>query len=264
MNAELVLDRMGAGVIALTERAVGVEQKLGYQKERNALCSRRRVGEPRQNHMNDVVGEIVLAIGDEDLLSGDAVTAVRRALGLGAQRAEVRAGLRLGELHGAHPFARNQLRQIGALEFVAAVRRQRINRRHGENRAETEGHGRRIPHFDAGGVERMRQVLAAPLRGRGERVPARLRPGAVGLLPSRCGGDHAILEPRAIAIADCIEGAENIVGELARFREHRLDDVIGKLAIKSFGQGRAETRRVLERKDDIGDRRLVGHRLLSG
>src|SRR5215472_7413507 len=33
MNAELVLDRMGAGVVALTERAVRVEQELGYQEE---------------------------------------------------------------------------------------------------------------------------------------------------------------------------------------------------------------------------------------
>ena len=33
MNAELVLDRMGAGVVARAERAVGVEQELGYQKE---------------------------------------------------------------------------------------------------------------------------------------------------------------------------------------------------------------------------------------
>ena len=33
MNAELVLDRMGAGIVAWAERAVGIEQELGYQKE---------------------------------------------------------------------------------------------------------------------------------------------------------------------------------------------------------------------------------------
>src|SRR5262249_59238467 len=73
----------------------------------------------------------------------------------------------------------------------------------------------------------------------------------------------AILEAGAIAVADRIEGAENIVGELARFRKHRLDHVIGKVAIKSFGQGRAETSGVLERKGNIGNRRPVGHRLVS-
>src|SRR5262245_60800517 len=110
----------------------------------------------------------------------------------------------------------------------------------------------------------MRQVLAAPLRGRGNGVPARLRPGAVGLLPSRCRGDDAILELRAIAVADRVEGAENIARELARFPKHRLDHVVGKVAVETFGQRRAETGRVLERKGNIGNRRPVGHRLLSG
>ncbi len=69
----------------------------------------RRVGQPRQHEVDDVVGEVVLAVGDEDLLPGDAIAAVARALGLGAQRADVGAGLRLGELHRAHPFAGDEL-----------------------------------------------------------------------------------------------------------------------------------------------------------
>src|SRR5262249_37026494 len=45
---------------------------------------------------------------------------------------------------------------------------------------------------------------------------------------------------------------------------HRLDHVVGQVAVKAFGHRRAETRRVLERKGNIGNRRPVGHRLLSG
>jgi len=130
--------------------------------------------------------------------------------------------------------------------------------------AETEGHSGRVPHFDARGVERMRQGLAAPLRGRGNGVPARLRPGAVGLLPSRCRGDDAVLEARAVAVADRVEGAENIGRELACFPKHRLDHVVGEVAVQAFGQRRAETGCILERKGNIGNRRPVGHRLLSG
>src|SRR5262249_1904821 len=88
--------------------------------------------------------------------------------------------------------------------------------------------------------------------------------GAVGLLPSRCGGARAILEPRAIAVADRVERTENIGRELAGFREHRLDHVVGEVAVESFGQRRAETSGVLERKGNVGDRRPVGHRLVSG
>src|SRR5262249_20922389 len=61
-----------------------------------------------------------------------------------------------------------------------------------------------------------------------------------------------------------VEGAENIARELAGFPKHRLDHVVGKVAVKTFGQRRAETRRVLERKGNIGNRRPVGHRLVSG
>ena len=69
MDAELVLDRMRARVVALAGRAIGVEQEFRHQEERNALGSRRRIGQPRQHEMDDVVGEIVFAVGDEDLLA---------------------------------------------------------------------------------------------------------------------------------------------------------------------------------------------------
>ncbi len=155
-------------------RAAGVEQELGNEKQRDAFAACRRVGKPRQHHVNDVLGEIVLAIGDEDLLPGDAVAAVGHALGPGAQRADIGTCLRLGKLHRSHPFAGDQLRQISALELVAAVRDQRIDGRHGQQRAEPEGHGGRIPHLDAGGIDGMRQVLPAPLRRRREPVPTSL------------------------------------------------------------------------------------------
>ena len=215
MDAELVLDRMRARVVARAERAVGIEQEFGHEEERDALGAGRRIGQPRQHQMDDVVGEVVLAIGDEDLLPGDAIAAVGRALGPGAQRADVGAGLRLGELHGAHPFAGDELGQIGALEFVAAVRGERIDPRHGQHRPEAEGHGSRVPHLDAGGVDRVRQLLAAPLRRRGQPVPAGLRPGAIGLLPARRRGDGAVLERRAVAVADGVERREHIAGEPA-------------------------------------------------
>src|SRR2546423_1737005 len=67
MDAELVLDRVAAQVVWRTRRAVGAGQEFGYQKQRDALGAGRRVGQPRQHEMDDVVGEVVLAVGDEDL-----------------------------------------------------------------------------------------------------------------------------------------------------------------------------------------------------
>ena len=128
MNAELVLDGMRAHIVACA-----VRHDLRNQEQRNAFGAGRRVGQPRKHEMDDVVGQVVLAIGDEDFRAGDAIAAVVRAFGLAAQRADVGAGLRLGELHRAHPFAADELAEIFFLERVAAVGVQRVDRRHGQD-----------------------------------------------------------------------------------------------------------------------------------
>ncbi len=56
--------------------------------------------------------DVVFAPGDEDLLAENAIGAVVAALGAGLQHAEVGAGMRLGQVHRAGPFAGNHLRQV--------------------------------------------------------------------------------------------------------------------------------------------------------
>ena len=64
MDAELVLDAAAAHVV---RRSVG--QDLGDEEQRDAARSARRVGQAREDEVDDVVGQIVLAIGDVDLLA---------------------------------------------------------------------------------------------------------------------------------------------------------------------------------------------------
>ena len=118
------------------------------------------------SEMNNIVGEFVLAVGDENLLPGDAIGAVAGAFRLGAQCANIGTGLRLGELHRAHPFAGNHLRQIDALEFLGAMARECVDAGHGQHRADAECGGSRVPHLDTGDVDGLRQPLSAPLFGR--------------------------------------------------------------------------------------------------
>ena len=49
----------------------------------------RRIGQPGEHQMDDVVGEIMLAIGDVDLLAENPVGAVAHGFGAGLQRIEV-------------------------------------------------------------------------------------------------------------------------------------------------------------------------------
>ena len=260
IDAELVLDRMRAHVVALA-----VRHDLRHQEQRDALGAGRRVGQPGEHEMDDVVGQIVLAIGDEDFRAGDAVAAVGRAFRLAAQRADVGARLRLGELHGAHPFAADQLRQISALEFVAAVARQRVDRRHGQHRADAERHRARIPHFDAGGVDGVRQFLAAIFGGPGKPVPAGGGPGGVGLFPARRHGDGAVLERGAGFVADPVERGDHVAGEAAGFLQHLVDHLLVEIAVKPFLERGAQAGGVFERESDVGDGGAVGHVfILSG
>ena len=263
VEAELVLDRVGAGVVAGAERTVGIDQKFRHQEQRHAARSGRRVRQPRQHQVDDIVGQIMLAIGDEDFLAADAVGPVAGALRPRAQGPDIGARLRLGELHGAHPLAGDESWQKSALERVGAVGNERVDAGHGQDRPEPERHGGRVPHLDAGGVERMRQMLAAPLRGRREPIPAGRGPGAIGLLPARRRGDDAVLELRAAAVADRVERRQHLGGKAARLFEHCVDHVIGEVAIEALAQRRPETGGMAQRKADVADRRLVAHGKLS-
>ena len=64
VDAELVLDAAAAHVVAGS-----VWQHFRHQEQRDSARPLRRVGQSRQHEMDDVVGEIVLAVADEDFLA---------------------------------------------------------------------------------------------------------------------------------------------------------------------------------------------------
>ena len=88
------------------ERAVGVDEEFRREEQREAARAGRRAGQPGEDEMDDVLGHVVLAVGDEDLLAEQAIGSVLGALRPGSDRVEVGAGLRLGEVHGARSTAR--------------------------------------------------------------------------------------------------------------------------------------------------------------
>ena len=136
MDAELVLEAGADHVVARAERAVLVDEILGHQEQRDAARAGRRIGQAGQHQMDDVVGHLVVAVGDEDLGAEDAIGAVGLLHGARLERAEVGAGVRLGQVHGAGPLARHHLRQVGRLQLVAALRLERVDGAEGQQRAQ--------------------------------------------------------------------------------------------------------------------------------
>ena len=76
MDPELVLDRNGLDRVPLADTAAVIEKELRYQEERDALGPRWGVWESGEHQVDDVVGEVVVAPGDEDLGSVQEVRAV--------------------------------------------------------------------------------------------------------------------------------------------------------------------------------------------
>ncbi len=70
--------------------------------------------------MDDVLGQVVLSGGDEDLLPLDPVGTVRAAERPGRHSAHVRARVRLGEAHGPAPLSAEHLLQVQPLLPIAA------------------------------------------------------------------------------------------------------------------------------------------------
>ena len=140
MDAELVLERdAGARRCAAPSVPSAPTRNFGTMNSEMPARARRRVRQAGQHEVDDVLGQVVLAVGDEDLLADDAVAvAVRHRPASGARR-QVRARLRLGQVHRPRPLARDHPRQEHPLERVGAVVLERLDRALGQHLAEREG-----------------------------------------------------------------------------------------------------------------------------
>ncbi len=198
------------------QRAVGVDEEFRDQEQRNAFGARRRIGQSRQHEMHDIIGHVVIAVGDENLGAGDAIAAVGGAFGAAAQRADIGSGLRLGQLHGAGPFAGHQLLEIDLLQLLAAMGGERLDRAQRQQRAEAERDIRRAPDFRAGGIDGERQALAAERFRPRYRVPAGGRPALVGVGPAGRGGHLVGFELDAVFVADPVQRRQHVGGKTPR------------------------------------------------
>jgi hypothetical protein len=147
----LVFNTRAVDIIPRAERAVFVDQEFRYEKQRNATGSSRRVRQAGKHQMDDVVGQIMFAVGDEDLLAVDPVRAVVIAFGPGFQRVEIRPCLWLGQVHGAHPLTGDQLFQVGCPQLFRCVLFDGLHSAHRQGRANGEGHGAGVPHLQRSG-----------------------------------------------------------------------------------------------------------------
>ena len=239
MNAELVLDAHAREVVALAERAVVVDEELRDDEEADALRAGRRTRGPGEHQVHDVVGDIMLTPGDEDLLTEDAPGAVVGRLGLGGECANVGARVGLGEVHRAGPFTADELLEVDLLLALVAVMHDRLDGTPAEQRAQRERHVGRRGHLLDGCGEQLREPTAAVGLREPDAVPAGLDELAVGLSETGGGGDAAVLvELGADRVAVAVGRGDHLVEETARLSYETVDEIrIGVLVPLELGEG---------------------------
>ncbi len=265
VDAHLVLDRAALERIARAQRAVRIDHELRHHEERDALGAGRRALDAGQHQMDDVLGHVVLAGRDEDLGAGDGVGAVAVGHGLGLEQAQIRAAVRLGQVHRAGPGPFDHLGHIGRLDLVIGVDEQRRDRALGQAGIHAKRQVRRGHELLHDGVERRGQALAAIFGRRGEAEPAALAISLVGVLEALRRGHRAVrVALAALLVARQVERREHLLGELGALLQDRLDHVRGR--VREAGQVvvAVEMEDVVQQEQDVVDGCLVhGHRSLS-
>ena len=171
VNAELVFDRYGLDAVGRPQTTVRFHQDLGHQEQADSPDARGRVRQTRQHEMDDVVRHVVVAVGDEYLLTAyDMVVALRN--GAAADQREVGSRLRLGEVHRTRPGTIDQVRQVGGLQVIAGMGLDCPRRPVREFRTVRPGKVRRLPQFRHRDGQQFRQPLAPEIGIGAESGPA--------------------------------------------------------------------------------------------
>ena len=230
MDAHLVLDRAARERVALAERAVVVDDELGDDEERDALDAVGRIGSFREDEVDDIVGQVMLARRDEDFRARHRIAAVAIGHRAGTDQAKVGAAVRFGQVHRPAPFARYHPGDIGRLLLVRPLdedRRGRALRQPGV-------HGERL----IGGVaifldretDHVRQSLSAEFFGCGEQTPARFAIRLIRFLEALRRRHRPVVVARAaFEVARLVDREQHFLAELPRLGQHRLDHVGGRV-----------------------------------
>ncbi len=259
LDPHLVLDAHAVHIVARAQRSILVDQELGHHEQADALDALGRPGHAGQHQMDDVLGHVVLAIGDEDLGAEDLVAAIGLRIGLGAHQGQVGAGLGLGQVHGAGPLAGHQLLEIGGLELIASGRQQGLDGAVGQQRAQRKAQVGAVEHFHAGRANRLGQALASKILRMLQALPAAFGVLAKGLLEARRGGDHAVLEAGRRHVARQVQRCHHAFAQLGAFLQHGLGRLQASLLETGQLRHLVDLRQMLHGEQHVFEGSRVSH-----
>ncbi len=213
--------------IARAGAALVVGQEFRHQEQADALHAGRRVRQAGEHQVDDVLRQVVLARGDEDLAAGDAV-ACPSGCGAAFVRSRPRSVPQCASVrhHRAGPGAGHHLRQIALLQRVAAMAQDRLARAMRQPGIQAE---RRV-----GGGDHLLDLLvqgspATPARRTPPARPAPSQPPSQNRSyrrPEPGGRAHdAVLIGAAFLVPARVDRQQHRLGKLAGLHQDAVDEV---------------------------------------
>ena len=261
MDADLLFDRDAGQVVAFAEGAIIVHQELGDDEARDSLGSRRGIRGSGEDDVDRVLREIVLTPGDEDLGTGDPVTAVISGNRLGAECTDVGSCVGLGQHHRAAPLAQDEFLEKGRLLFLGRVLGQHVHGPVGQHGAQRETEVGGLDHLLDGHGDAPGEATSTDLLGEACCRPSGLDELLVRLLVTGRRGDAAIGVPDASdGVADRGQRGDHLAGEPAGFVENPAQQVALDVCESIQSYEVVESDDVLHRELHVsGGRAVVSH-----
>ncbi len=163
--------------------------------------------------MHDVLRQLVVAGGDEDLVAADAVAAVRVRLGARGDVGQAGAGLRLGQRHGAEEAAGEQGLEVLLLLRGRAEAADHVGVADAEKGIARGRHVGALEERKAGLRHRHRQLHAAERVVVGGGGEAGVDEGLQGFLHLRDHGYALAVELRLVLVGLPVMGGELLRGD---------------------------------------------------
>ncbi len=139
--------------------------------------------------------------------------------------------MRLGQVHGAGPFAGRHLGQICLLLFVRSVHVDRGIGAVGQTLVHVERHVGRHEGFLRRSVHQVGKTLTAIFRIAVKRRPAAVAHLVERLLEAGRGAHDAVFQHATFGVADAVERHQHFGGQFARFFDHRACEIAVQLVV---------------------------------
>ena len=259
VDAHFLFQPAARQIIARAQAAIFIDQKLWHDEQRHAFDVIRLARNFGQNQMHDVVDHVVLTGGDPNLLTANFVAAVLLGGGFGAHQAKVRAAVGFGQVHGAAPFARDHVGQIGLFLRIRAVRHDRRHRPVGQALVHVEGHVCRAEHLTHGGLHNIRHALATVFLGHIKAHPATLGHGFERFFEPVRGAHNAVFKGAALLIANGVQWGCDVHGQFACLFQNGAGEICIKVGVAACAKlGNAQCL-VKHKRHVFGGGGVMGH-----